>query len=57
MKTFILVLRHGELGSHMGRIDDEDMECDNCVTAFTAFISRRCFLTRFICAGGDNMPA
>lgn len=57
MKTFILILRHGELGSHVSRIDDdEDTECDDCVTAFTALISRSCPVTHFICAGGDNLP-
>lgn len=33
-----------------------DIECNDCVSAFTSFISRLWLFLQFICAGGEDVP-
>ena len=57
MHTLCLNVVIASLSCIMIRNHNEFMECFDCASAVTVFISRLCSFTQSICAGGENVPS
>lgn len=55
--TLCLNVVIASLSCIMIRNHNEFMECFDCASAVTVFISRFCSFTQSICAGGENVPS